>query len=84
MSEAAEILVIIVSSVLTLFLIVSIILGIYLIKLTVEIRRIVKSAEDTVDSIGSAAKGFSKLVSPVFAAEFINRLVKKYTNKGRK
>lgn len=84
MSEAAEILVVIVSSILAIFLIVSIILGIYIIKLSAEIRRIVKSAENTVDSISSAARGFSKIVSPVFAAELINRVLKKYTKKGRK
>lgn len=83
MSEAAEILVIIVSSVLTIFLIISIILGIYLVKLSAEIRRIVKTAEKTVSSIESAAKGFSRFVSPVFVADLIGRTVKKY-KKGSK
>lgn len=84
MSEAAEVLVIIVSSILTIFLAISIILGIYLIKLTVEIRRIVKSAEETVDNIGSAAKGLGKLISPVFVAEMISRFIKKSSKKGDK
>lgn len=83
MSEAAEVLVIIVSSVLTIFLIISIVLGVYLIKLSAEIRRIVKSAEKAVNSVESAAKGFSRFVSPVFIADFIGRTVKKYT-KGSK
>lgn len=83
MSTAAEILVIIVSSVLTLFLVISIILGIYLIKLSAEIRRITRSAQKTVDHIESAASGFSKFISPVFMADIIGRIIKKYT-KGSK
>lgn len=81
MDQAAEILVIIVSSVLSIFLIVAIILGIYLIKLTAEIRRIAKTAKDTVAHIDSAVVGVTRLTSPVFIAEMIGRYVKKFTNK---
>ncbi len=83
MSSAAEILVIIVSSVLAIFLVVSIILGIYLIKLSIEIRRITRSAQKTVDHIESAASGFAKFISPVFVADIIGKVIKKYT-KGSK
>lgn len=81
MSNAAEILVIIVSSVLALFLIVSIILGIYLIKLTAEIRKLARSAQNTVDGIGSAVNGVARLVSPMFVADLVGKYIKKFTKK---
>lgn len=81
MSSAAEILVIIVSSVLSIFLVVAIILGIYLIKLTAEIRRLTKTAQNTVDHIDSAVVGVSRITSPVFFAEVIRKYIKKFTKK---
>lgn len=86
MSSAAEILVIIVSSVLAIFLIVAIILAIYLIKLTAEIRRLAKTAQNTVDHIDSAVVGVSRLTSPLFVAELFRKYIKKFTNskKGKK
>jgi len=74
-------LVIIVSSFLAIFLIISIILGIYLIKLSAQIRRVTKSAQSTVDDIGSTFSNISKVISPVFVGEVIGRIMKKYTNK---
>jgi uncharacterized protein YoxC len=81
MDQAAEILVIIVSSVLSIFLIVAIILGIYLIKLTSEIRRLAKSAQNTVSHIDSAVVGVSKITSPLFVAQMVNRYIKKFVGK---
>jgi len=83
MDQAAEILVIIVSSVLTVFLIVAIILGIFLIKLTAEIRRLASKAEDTVSHIDDAVTGVAKLASPVFVATLLRRYIKKFTKKGK-
>jgi len=84
MENASTVLVIIVSSVLTVFLVVAIILGIYLVKLTAEIRRIARTAQKTVNTIESAASGVGKLVSPMFMADFIARTVKKYTKGDKK
>ena len=86
MDQAAEILVIIVSVVLTIFLIISIILGVYLIRLTAEIRRIAKSAQVTVSNIETAVAGVSRLASPIYVAEVLNRYIKKFTksDKGEK
>ncbi len=81
MDQAAEILVIIVSSVLAIFLVVAIILGIYLIKLTAEIRRIARTAQNTVEHIDSAVVGVARLTSPMVIAEMIGRYVKKFTKK---
>lgn len=84
MDQAAEILVIIVSSVLSIFLVVAIILGIYLIKLTAEIRRLAKSAQDTVSHIETAVVGVSRITSPLFIAEMVNRYIKKFTSKTKR
>ena len=83
MSTAAEILVIIVSGVLSIFLIVSIILGVYLIKLTAEIRRLTSSAQSTVSHIDSAVVGVTKLTSPMFVAEMVGKYIKKFSNKSK-
>ena len=84
MDQAAEILVIIVSSVLSVFLVVAIILGIYLIKLTAEIRHLAKTAQNTVDHIDSAVVGVSRLTSPMFVAQIVGKYIKKFTKKGKK
>ena len=88
MSSAAEILVIIVSSVLVVFLIVAIILAIYLIRLSIQIKNLTKTAQNTVNHIDSAVVGVSRLASPMFVAEMIARYVKKFTKdkekKGKK
>lgn len=84
MIPATEILVIIVSSVLAIFLIVGIILGIYLIRLTAEIRKIAKSAQQTVDTIGTAMSTAVKFTSPMMVAEMVKRHFKKYAHKSRK
>jgi len=77
MNSSAEILVIILSIFLAIFLIVGIILTIYLINLTRQIRKVTKSAERTVGNLESAVSGFTKVVSPIFVAEMINKFIKK-------
>jgi len=84
MSSAAEILVIILAVVLSVFLIVGIILVIYLIRLSAEIRRIAKSAQNTISTVESAVAGVSKLTSPIFIAEIVGRYIKKFTKTSRK
>lgn len=78
MSTAAEILVIIVSSVLTIFLIVAIILAIYLIRLSIKINQLAKTAQNTATHIDNAVVGVSRLTSPVFIAELVSRYIKKF------
>lgn len=84
MSEAAEVLVIILAIVLSVFLVVAIILGIYLIRLSAEIRRVAESAQKTVDHIEGTVAGFSRVVSPVFIAGIAERLLKKFTSSKKK
>jgi len=81
MSSAAEILVIIVSIVLSIFLLIGIILGIYLIRLSSEIKRIAKTTERTVGSIGGAVQGIANLASPGVAAFAVKQFVKRFKNK---
>jgi predicted PurR-regulated permease PerM len=81
MSPAAEILVIILSVVLTIFLIVGVVLIIYLIVLTRQIRKVTKSAERTVEDFGSIVSRVSKAVKPIFVAETINSIMKKFKKK---
>ena len=82
--NASEILLVIVSSVLSIFLIVGILLGIYLIKLTAEIRQLAKTAQGAVDHIDTAIKGVSKLASPLAVANILAQYIKKLTKKGKK
>lgn len=84
MSPAAEILVIILSVFLAIFLVVAIILGIYLIRLSAEIRRIAESAQKTVDHIESAVDGASRIISPMFVADIVGRFIKQFTKSTRK
>ena len=77
MNPAAEILVVILSIFLAIFLIVGIILFIYLIILTHQIRKVAKSAEETVDNIKSTVSGFSKIISPIFVTEMIAKIINK-------
>lgn len=81
MSSAAEILVIIVSIVLSIFLIVGIVLGIYLIRLSAEIRRIAKTAQETVDTVGEAVQGVVRITSPLFLARQVGQFIKKMDKK---
>jgi len=84
MSPAAEILVVILAVVLSIFLIVGIILVIYLIRLSAEIRRIAKTAQHAVSSVESAVSNVNKFASPIFFAEIVGRYIKKYTKTSRK
>lgn len=84
MDQAAEILVIIVSGVLLIFLIVAITLAVYLIRLTSEIRRIAKSAQQTVSHIETAVIGVSRITSPIYVAEMLNRYIKKFSSTSKK
>jgi len=84
MSSAAEILVIILSVFLAIFLLLGITLLIYLIRLSAEIRRATESARRTVDHIETAVAGATKLASPIFVAEIVGRYIKKFMKKSKK
>jgi len=73
MNLAAEILVIILSVTLTVFLVFAIILTVYLINLTRQIRKVTDSAERTVGNIESAV---SQAVKASLPGLFIGMIVK--------
>lgn len=78
MNIATEILVVILSIFLFIFLVVGIVLTIYLIKLTRDIRKVTESAGRTVTNLESIVSGASKLVSPLFIAELVGKYIKKF------
>ena len=84
MGSAAEVLVIILAVVLSVFLIVGIILIIYLIRLSAEIRRIAQSAQKTVDHIEETVGDISRFASPIFIGQIIGKYIKKFTGQSRK
>lgn len=84
MTPATEILIVILSVTLTIFLVVAIILGIYLIKLTSDIRKLSRSAEKTAASIESAVTGAAKLTSPIFIADMILNMINKAKKPSKK
>lgn len=77
MSSSAEVLVVILSIVLAVFLFLGIILMIYLIVLTHKIRKITKAAEDTIENVGSIFSGVAKVLSPKFIASMVEKAVDK-------
>ena len=81
MGPSAEILVVILSVFLAIFLIVGTILAIYLIVLTHQIRKVTKSAERTVEDFGSVVSKVSKVVQPIFIAQTVNSFMKKFKKK---
>jgi hypothetical protein len=83
MNSAAEILVVVLSIFLAIFLLLGIILTVYLIKLTSQIRIIVKSTEKTVGHVESVVAVISKVISPIYAAEMLAGLVNKFKKEKR-
>jgi K+-transporting ATPase A subunit len=68
MDASTNILIIILSVVLTIFLVVAIVLGIYLIKLTKEIRQIAQTASKVADDIKGVADNVKAITAPAALA----------------
>lgn len=84
MNSAAEILVLVLAIALAVLLTLSIVLAVYLINLTRQIRRVTDSVERTIYNIESAASGASKIISPLFVADLVGRAFKKAFGKKRR
>jgi len=87
MNTAAELLVIIVSVVLSLFLLVSLVLVVYIIKLVKDLRAVVAHAEKVIISAESIGNIFRKSTGPVSVLNFIRTVaqtVAEHKNKGEK
>lgn len=78
MDIAAQILVIILSVTLTIFLIFAIVLFAYLIKLSRQIKRVTDSAEKTVDHIESAVAQAVKMSLPMYVSDLFSKIVNKF------
>lgn len=79
--SAMEILVIILSIFLALFLLVGIVLIVLLVKVTKQIKRVTTSAERTVSGIESVIGNVSKVTSPTLLAGTIMKQIKKARKK---
>lgn len=75
MSTASEVLLIIVSSVLSVFLLVSIIAIIKLIQLMHSLRRITEKAEKVIDSAEAVSNLFRKSAGPIALGRFLNNIM---------
>ncbi|MFZ2494242.1 MAG: hypothetical protein WAW60_00520 [Candidatus Saccharimonadales bacterium] len=78
MSEAAEILVIILSIFLALFLLLATILVVILIKVSRQIKSIAESTQVTVDHIQGIAANTAKFSSPALIGKFVFDQIKKF------
>jgi uncharacterized protein YoxC len=78
---AMEILVIILSAFLALFLLIGIVLTVLLIRVTQQIKRVTTSAERTVNGIENVVSGVNKVTSPALLAKIILEQVNKRRKK---
>lgn len=77
MSNAAEILVIILSVFLGLFLILSIVLTVLLIKVTRQIKSVTTSAQSAVDNVNQFVTNAAKFTSPALVGKFLMDQIKR-------
>lgn len=78
MSNAAEILVIILSVFLGLFLFLAIVLTILLIKVTRQIKSVTTTAQSTVENLNQFAMNATKVTSPALLGKFVYEQFKKF------
>lgn len=81
MSGAAEILVIVLSTVLAIFLILAIVLVVMLMKVTKQIKKVAESASRTANGVESAVLGFGKITSSAFILKLIKKQFNKFKNR---
>jgi hypothetical protein len=86
METASWVLLIVVSSALTLFLIVLIVAMVYLIGVLKQVKRITTQAESAVDSIEAAAASVQRAASPLAVLKLVGNIVSQASkmNKRRK
>jgi|GEM_PF-647779 len=86
METASLVLLIVVSSALTLFLIVLIVAIVYFVGVLKQVKRITAQAELAVDSMQSAAAAFERSASPLGVLRLVGKIVSqasKYNKKGK-
>jgi cytoskeletal protein RodZ len=75
MDTAAEVLLIIVSSVLSIFLVVLIIAGVWFIKVLKQTRKLMEHAENVADSVEAAASAFERTATPLSVLKIISGII---------
>lgn len=83
MNTASEVLLIIVSAILAIFLLVLIAAIIYVVKILRQVKRITDRAETVAGSVEAAATAFGRTAGPLAVLKIIAKLVKQ-SNKSRK
>lgn len=83
MDSAAETLLIIVSSVLSVFLVLLSVAAYYFIRVMKHLDRVVDKAESVADSVEAAASAFEKTATPMAVINLISNIVSK-THKKKK
>jgi len=75
MNTASEVLVIIVSSILAVFLIVLIVALVFVVKILKQVRRLTERAENVAGSVEDAASTFKRAASPLAVIKLIGSIV---------
>jgi len=75
MDTAAEVLLIVVSSVLSIFLIVGIVALVYVVKILKQIKLITDRAENVAESMESAPDTFKKTATPIAILKLVGNIV---------
>lgn len=78
MTDAASILVIIISIVLGIFLILTSVLVVMLIRVTKQIKNVANTAQSAADHISNVAVNVSKVTTPAFLGKTILSQLKKF------
>lgn len=81
MDSAAETLLIVVSSVLSVFLVLLSIAAYYFIRVMKRLDRIVDKAENVADSVEAAASAFERTATPMAVINLISNIVSKTQKK---
>ena len=76
--DAMQILVIVLSVFLAIFLVSAIVLVVQLIRVTRQIRMIASTTQSAVDRVSNLASTAGKIISPAFIAKFVTDQFKKY------
>jgi uncharacterized protein (UPF0335 family) len=76
MDEALKILILIVSSALSLFLIVCIVIGVISVRILRDVRRITRKAEKVIDSAESVSEIFRQATGPLAIIKILRNIVK--------
>lgn len=81
--DSADILLIILSTVLAIFLILGIVLTVILIGIAKQIKRVAGTAQRTAEYLEGAASSLPKMIGPALITKLVAGLIKKVAKKGK-